>query len=501
MKRRSRAGREPVKARRRKVTLKRRNAPKAVRRHGRSAGNLQEQLDLRTRELNEALEQQTATSEVLPVISSSSGDLRPVFASMLENAVRICDANFGNIYRWDGEALNIIASHNTPTAFAEQQRSTPFRPGPKNPLGRVVATKTVVHLPDVAASEAYTERDPVTVAGVEVAGIRTLVAVPLLKENELVGAFALSRQEVRPFTDKQIEPVQNFANQAVIAIENTRLLAELRKSLQQQTATADVLKVISRSTFDLQTVLQTLVESAARLCEADMVAAHRLKGSISEPVAHYGVTPELREQMKMRKFQPGRGTIAGRVLLEGNVVHVHDVRSDPEYIMTALAEMVGVRTLLGVPLLREGTPIGMFLVMRRTVRPFTERQIELLSTFADQAVIAIENARLFEAEQQRTRELSEALEQQTATSEVLQVISSAPGDLESVFATMLEKAVRICDAKFGLLYLHEKGGFRLAAAHDVPPGYLEVRGGGPIPPAPGGILEIHHENRPDGSPT
>ena len=304
------------------------------------------------------------------------------------------------------------------------------------------------------------------------------------------------RQEVRPFTDKQIalvhelrRPSRHRHRERAAAERAASAHNRSHRILQQQTATADVLKVISRSTFDLQTVLQTLVESAAHLCEADMVAAHRLKGSISEAVAHYGVTPELHEQMKMRKFQPGRGTIAGRVLLEGNVVHVHDVRSDPEYIMTAVAEMVGVRTVLGVPLLREGTPIGMFFVMRRTVRPFTERQIELLSTFADQAVIAIENVRLFEAEQQRTRELSEALEQQTATSEVLQVISSAPGDLQSVFATMLEKAVRICDAKFGVLYLHEGGGFRLAAAHDVPPGYLEVRGGGPIPPAPGGILE------------
>jgi len=224
---------------------------------------------------------------------------------MLAHAVRICDANFGNIYRWDGEALNIIASHDTPTAFAERQRSTPFRPGPKNPLGRMVATKTVVHLPDVAASEAYTERDPVTVAGVEVAGIRTLVAVPMLKENELVGAFALSRQEISPFTDKQIELVQNFAAQAVIAIENTRLLNELRESLQQQTATADVLKVISRSTFDLQSVLDTLIQSASQLCKAEMGAINRQDGDTWRLAASYGYSPELIEYRARHRIPLG----------------------------------------------------------------------------------------------------------------------------------------------------------------------------------------------------
>jgi GAF domain len=206
MKRRSRAGGQPVKARPRKaVTLKRRTAPKAVRRHGRSAGNLQEQLDLRTRELNEALEQQTATSEVLEVISSSPGDLEPIFAAMLEKAARICDAAFGNIYRWDGDALHLVGTHNTPPGLAEARGQSPVRATAEMPVGRMLATKTTVHVADLAAEPVYTEeRDPTIVAGVELGGIRTLLLVPMLKENQLIGVFSLYRQEVRPFSDKQI---------------------------------------------------------------------------------------------------------------------------------------------------------------------------------------------------------------------------------------------------------------------------------------------------------
>ena len=294
----------------------------------------------------------------------------------------------------------------------------------------------------------------------------------MLKNDEPIGAILIYRQEVRPFSEKQIELLQNFAAQAVIAIENTRLLNELRKSLQQQTATADVLKVISRSTFDLQTVLNTLVESAAQLCEADLANIWRPKDGAYRLAASYAVTSRYKEYLENKQFletigiEPGRGTVVGRTLLEGKTVHVHDVQADPDYKLSGV--IGGYRTMLGVPLLRQGVPIGVIVLNQSIVRPFTDKQIELVETFADQAVIAIENVRLFDEVQTRTRELSESLQQQTATADVLKVISSSPGQLEPVFRAMLENAVRICGAKFGMLYLSEGDGFRTVAMHDVP---------------------------------
>ena len=443
-------------------------------------------------ELRESLQQQTATVDVLQVISSSPGELEPVFQAMLENAVHICEANFGTLQLRENDAFRVAATHNPPLAYAEARRRNPLiYPTAHNAVGRVMATKRFVHIADYTQELAYKQGDPAAVSLVELAGARTLILVPMLKEGELVGNLLLYRQEVRPFTDKQIALLQNFAAQAVIAIENARLLKELRErtddlaeSLQQQTATADVLKVISRSTFDLQIVLDTLTESAARLCEADMASIARPDGAQYYWATQCGSPPEFRKFMKSYRIAPDRGTAVGRVVLEGKTVQIRDVLVEPDYTFPPEAtKLGGYRTVLAVPLLREGSPIGVIVMMRRAVRLFTGKQIELVATFADQAVIAIENARLL-------NELRESLQQQTATSEVLTVISSSPGDLQPVFQAMLQNSVRICEAKFGQMFLYEHNAVRLVAHLGVPAALADLdRRRGAFQPPPGGGLD------------
>jgi signal transduction histidine kinase len=352
-------------------------------------------------ELHESLDQQTATSEVLRVISSSPGELKPVFQAMLENAVRICEAKFGNLFLVDDDGCRWAAGVGTPPKLAEYLQSTPFRPTPGSHIDRVMRTKQASHTADDTA-------EAVIGAAARLGGARSTVCVPMLKDDALLGAIFIYRTEVRPFTDTQIELVKNFAAQAVIAIENTRLLSELRQSLQQQTATADVLKVISRSTFDLKTVLNTLVESAAQLCDADLASIPRQTGAIFDYVATYGYNPAFQEFLQRNPFSAGRGSVTGRAVLEGKTVHVPDVLDDPEYSFFEGQKVGGYRTVLAVPLMREGTAIGSLVLARSVARPFTDKQIELVTTFADQAAIAIENVRLFDEIQEKSRQLEEA---------------------------------------------------------------------------------------------
>ncbi len=469
------------------------------------------ELRQRTDDLTEALEQQTATADVLRVISSSPGELEPVFNVMLENAVRICDANFGNIYRWHDGALHLVASHKTPPAFAEARRRSPIRPSEnRNPLiDRMVETKAPVHFTDVAAGETYrTRRDPGAVDAVELGGVRTVVAVPMLKEDDLVGSFTLYRNQPRPFTEKQIALVSNFAAQAVIAIENTRLLNELRQrttdlteSLEQQTATSEVLSVISSSPGELEPVFQAMLENATRICEANFGFMARYDGDAFYTMAHLGVAPAYLERVLGRPLRPGPETVLGHVKRTMQTVHMEDLSAGPGYaqrdpIVVAAVELGGVRTYLGVPMLRDGKLVGVFLLYRQEVRLFTEKQVALVQNFAAQAVIAIENTRLLSELRQRTTDLTESLEQQTATSDVLSVISSSPGELDPVFRTILENATRICGAEFSHLFRYEDGVFRAIAMHNTPRAFDEFLQAGPVNPAPGtGLARIVSDPR------
>jgi len=469
MKRRSGVGGKPTKPQPQKaVTLKRSNASKVMR-HGSSAsmGEETEIVQLR-RELSEALEQQTATADVLKIISRSTFDLQTLLDSLIETAARLCGAHRGVIFRREGDSYPGVAFYNASPELIDFIRRHPISPGRHSISARAILERRTVHVADVQADAEY------KYALRDVDPIRTILGVPMFRGDDLVGSVTLYKLTLEPFTNKQIEMVTTFADQAVIAIENARLLTELRartrdlqESLQYQTATSDVLKVISRSTFDLQPVLDALVETAARLCQADMASIANRDGEVYRVSANFAYSPELQGAARKQVLKPGRDSISGRTVLECQVVHVADLASDPEYALPEMVTIGKIHTALGVPLLLEGQPIGTLFLARQRVEPFTERQIELVRTFADQAVIAIKNTRLFEAEQQRTRELTESLEQQTATAEVLRVISSSPGDLEPVFDAILEKAHHLCAVDHGALTLYDGGTFRAVAVHGL----------------------------------
>jgi signal transduction histidine kinase len=359
-------------------------------------------------ELRESLQHQTATADVLKVISRSAFDLQSVFDTLLESAVRLCEVESAQIFRRSDNFYKLAACRGYSAEYEQNMQHHRLSPGRESLVGRIALEGRMVHIPDVLADPEYNQPEQQRLGG-----WRTMMGVPLLREGVPFGALTLTRSTVRPFTDKQIELLTIFADQAVIAIENVRLFdevqartVELTESLQQQTATADVLKVISRSAFDLKSVLQTLVESAARLCDADKATITRQIDGVFYRAESYGFPAEFMERWRNVAVTPERGSAAGRALLEGCTVHIPDADADPDYTFDTAGAVI--RSMLGVPMLREGVPIGVLTLIRSEVRPFTDKQIELVSTFADQAAIAIENVRLFEEIQDKSRQLAEA---------------------------------------------------------------------------------------------
>ena len=486
MKRRSKAGGKPSKVRRRSaLNPKGRSARKAMPRRGSAPGGQDTEVARLTRERDEALGQQAATADVLRIISSSPGNLDTVLETILANATRLCEANFGVLLLYEGAQFRVAAAHNPPPAFAELRRRQPEIRS-SSVLARFAVTKQSLHIADCTEDPSYKQGDDDFVAFVDLCGVRTLLGTPLLKKGELIGMVGLYRQQVRLFTDQQVEVVRNFAAQAVIAIENARMLNELRESLQQQTATSEVLQVISSSPGDLEPVFSTVLEKAVRTCEAKFGTLYLYERGKLRLAAARDVPPAFAKAQGAGPFDPAPGGMLDLVIKTGRTVHLPDLAATQAYlerhpIMVQAVDLGGIRTVVGVPMLKDSLLVGLIGVFRQEVRPFTEKQVALLTNFAAQAVIAIENARLL-------NELRESLQEQTATSEVLQVISSSPGDL----------AASVCDhAGESRSYLRRHlwqylslGWRRFApvATHNTPLAYAEARRRSPFRPDPKNIF-------------
>ena len=411
------------------------------------------EVQARTEELSEALKQQTATADVLKVISRSTFDLQTVFDTLVDSAARLCRADRAAIHRLMDDRFVVVATYGLPPQFKEFMLANPMGIDRGSVSGRAALEGRAVHIPDVLADPEFTKQE-----SQQRGDFRTVLGVPLTREGSPIGAIFLTRAAVDPFTQQQIDLVTTFADQAVIAIENVRLFeevqartAELSESLEYQTATSDVLSVISRSPSEIQPVLDTIVETAAQLCDAKRAFIYRRDGAVLRHQASHNASSELMEFVTRNPISPGRHSGVARAALEKRTIHISDVRTDPEYSFGA-AHVDPIRTVLAVPMLKASDLVGILVIYRLEVRPFTDKQIELVTTFADQAVIAIENVRLFEEVQARTRELQELLEYQTATSDVLSVISRSPSNLQPVLAAVGEKAARLCEADNAVIF-------------------------------------------------
>jgi len=429
-----------------------------------------EEVKARTGELSESLQQQIATADVLKAISRSTFDLHAVLNTLVESAARLCGANIAQIFRWDGTCLRWAAGYALGPEYLEIQRERTYRLGRDSLVGRTAIDKRTTIIHDVLEDPDYAHKDHA-----KIGEIRTLLGVPLLRSGDLIGVIALAHQRVEPFTEKQIELVTTFADQAVIAIENVRLFdevqrrtRELEETLDYQTAIGEVLNVISRSPSDVQPVLDVILQTAVRLCDADGGTIARERNGVFFRSGQVGFSPEFMELMAREPVAVSRSTITGRTLLEGKVVQIDDAQTDPEYTWKEAQKLGELRTLLGVPLLRDKTTIGVIALIRRTVRPFTEKQIELVTTFADQAVIAIENARLFEEVQARTADLARSVEELRALGEVSQSVNSTL-DLKTVLETIVAKAVQLSGTEAGAIYVYSAGAdrFRLRATYGM----------------------------------
>jgi GAF domain-containing protein/anti-sigma regulatory factor (Ser/Thr protein kinase) len=451
----------------------------------------------RTEDLTESLQQQTATADVLKVISRSTFDLQPVLDTLTESASRLCAADKGVIFLRDGNAFRIRANWGFSQEALDYASSNPMLPGRGSSTGRVALEGKTIHIPDVLADAEYNS------GYLRTFGFRTILSVPLLREGTAIGVFSLTRDDVNPFSEKQIELVETFADQAVIAIENVRLFDEvqartedLAESLQQQTATADVLKIISRSAFDLKTVLDTLLRSAGRLCDADMGAITQRKGDKFYRAVAFGLHEGFIDRVKDEPVELNRHSGSGRALLEGKVIQIEDVETDPDYTFGPALQFGKFRTLLGVPMLRDGAAAGVLTLMRKEMRLFTQKEIGLVATFADQAAIAIENVRLFDEVQKRTEDLTQSLEQQTATSEVLSVISRSKFDLQPILQSVVDTAARLCRADQATIFRLDGDVYRFAAGFSLNPEYIEIEKATAILPGPGTVIgRAAHERK------